>query len=67
MNARRHRRGKIVFQSFRKLLASERGASAVEYGLIIALVVLAVIGAISGVATKTNAMWLKISNEVTNH
>jgi pilus assembly protein Flp/PilA len=56
-----------VFQSFRELLASQRGATAVEYGLIIALVVLAIIGALSSVATKTNAMWSNVANEVNNH
>jgi pilus assembly protein Flp/PilA len=62
-----HRRSSIVIQSFRRLLGCQQGATAVEYGLIIALIVLAIIGALSGVATKTNAMWSNISDEVNNH
>ena len=46
---------------------SERGATAVEYGLILALVVLGMLGALSNVATKTTGMWSHVSNEVNNH
>lgn len=52
---------------FGRIKACQRGATAVEYGLIIAMVVLAMIGALSEVASKTNGMWSRISNEVTNH
>lgn len=55
-----------MIHRFRKLIASDRGATAVEYGLIIALIVLAMIGALSNVATKTNAMWGNVANAVTN-
>lgn len=52
---------------FRKLVASQRGATAVEYGLIISLIVVAIVGALSQVATKTNSMWSSVANEVNNH
>ena len=55
-----------VHQFVRKLVRSENGATAVEYGLIVALIVLAIIGSMSMVATKTNAMWTKVANEVNN-
>jgi pilus assembly protein Flp/PilA len=42
----------------------QRGATAVEYGLILALIFLAVAGAIKGVATVTIGMWENVSNEV---
>ena len=42
----------------------ERGATAVEYGLILALIFLAVAGAIQGVASVTIGMWGNVSNEV---
>lgn len=45
----------------------ERGATAVEYGLILAMVVLAMIVALSNVATKTVGMWNNVTNEVTAH
>ena len=43
---------------------NERGATAVEYGLILALIFLAVAGAIGGVATTTVGMWGNVSNSV---
>ena len=49
------------------LLRCERGATAVEYGLILALVVLAMIGALSNVANKTIGMWNNVATEVNAH
>jgi pilus assembly protein Flp/PilA len=49
------------------LLKCERGATAVEYGLILALVVLAMIAALSNIATKTNNMWNNVATEVLAH
>ena len=49
------------------LLKSQKGAASVEYGLIIALVVIAIMTAVSNVATKTNSMWANVSNEVTKN
>ncbi|PZU10460.1 MAG: Flp family type IVb pilin [Sphingobium sp.] len=45
----------------------ERGATAVEYGLILAMIFLAIIVAVSNVATKTVGMWNNVSNEVSAH
>jgi len=47
---------------FHELLRSTRAATAVEYGLILALVFLAAVVAISSVATSTNTMWKKVSD-----
>ena len=44
-------------RSFWKLLRTARGATAVEYGLIAALIVLACVGAISLTAGSTTRMW----------
>lgn len=43
-----------------------RGATAVEYGLILALVVLAMMSALVGVADVTGNMWGNISTKVQN-
>ena len=51
----------------RSLAECQRGATAVEYGLIVALIVLAIIVAMASVATKTINMWSNVSNEVNNH
>jgi pilus assembly protein Flp/PilA len=47
---------------FLGLLRSTRAATAVEYGLILALIFLAAIVAITSVGTSTNSMWTKVSN-----
>lgn len=45
----------------------ERGATAVEYGLIISLVILALVTALSNLANTTTSMWNNVSNEVETH
>ena len=49
------------------LARSERGATAVEYGLILALIVLAMIAALNSLATKTVGMWNNVATEVSKH
>ncbi|MBB5706652.1 Flp family type IVb pilin [Sphingopyxis panaciterrulae] len=46
-------------------MRSTRAATAVEYGLILALVFLAAVGAMSRVGTATINMWTKVSNAST--
>lgn len=48
----------------RKIVRDERGATVIEYGLIISLVVLAMVGALGTVAGTTVNMWNDVSNEV---
>ena len=48
----------------RKLNRDETGATAVEYGLIIALIVLAAMGAIVGLASTTIEMWGNVASQV---
>ena len=48
----------------RRLLLNQRGATAVEYGLIVALVVLAMFGALQTVGGQTGSMWSNISTKV---
>ncbi len=42
----------------------EGGATAVEYGLIVSLIVLAMFAALANVGSKTNGMWNNVSNTV---
>jgi pilus assembly protein Flp/PilA len=51
----------------RRLRQDEAGATAVEYGLIIAMIVLAMVAALSSVATKVNMMWNNVATEVTKY
>ena len=57
-------RGVIKRLSRSGLLQCQRGATAVEYGLILALVFLAMIAAVSNVANKTVGMWNNVQTEV---
>lgn len=49
----------------KELLQDRRGATAVEYGLILSLIFLAMVAAIQGVATETTTMWNNVSKAVT--
>ncbi|TRD10039.1 Flp family type IVb pilin [Erythrobacter insulae] len=48
----------MILSTFLKQIGSdESGATAVEYGLIVSLIVIAMIGALQGVARETSDMW----------
>lgn len=49
-----------------RLADDQRGATAVEYGFILALIVLVIIASVGGVADKTTSMWNDISNSVSD-
>lgn len=49
---------------FLKLLANEHGATAIEYGLIAALIAVAAIGAMSSVGSKMNSMYTNVSTNL---
>lgn len=51
-------------QRFRSLARDQRGATAVEYGLICAMIVLAMVVALRGVARANTGMWDYVSNSV---
>ncbi|HET9458571.1 MAG TPA: Flp family type IVb pilin [Sphingomicrobium sp.] len=48
----------------RGLLADHRGATAVEYGLIAALIVIAAMGGISALGGGAGGMWSELGNTV---
>ena len=50
----------------RMLLACGRGATAIEYGLIAALIVIAMVGALGQLGGGSTGMWGKISSAVLN-
>ena len=47
-----------------KLIRNAKGATAVEYGLILALVVLAMMAALVAFAHASNAIWGNVSDKV---
>lgn len=52
----------VARPALRRLLADEGGATAVEYGLIIACIFIAVLGAFSLFAGNTTNMYNTVSN-----
>lgn len=53
-----------IRQFGRDLAHDQRGATAVEYGLIAALIVIAMVSALQGVADANSGMWNDVSNKV---
>ena len=51
-----------IRKHLRILRASERGATAIEYGLIAALIVIAMIGGLKTLGGGTGGMWGKVGN-----
>jgi pilus assembly protein Flp/PilA len=49
---------------FRALISDQKGATAVEYGLIVALIVIAMVGALMTVAETTSSIWTSVSDKV---
>lgn len=47
---------------FLKLIKNEEGATAIEYGLIAALIAVAAIGAMQGVGDKLNTTFTNVSD-----
>lgn len=55
-----------IRRTLRKLFADRRGATAIEYGLIAALIAVAAIGGMTSLGGGANGMWSRLSNEVQN-
>jgi pilus assembly protein Flp/PilA len=55
-----------MLELIRNLAKCQRGATAVEYGLILSLLVVVMIVALSNVASSTTGMWNVVSNKVVN-
>jgi pilus assembly protein Flp/PilA len=52
---------------WRKLRVDARGATAIEYGLIAALIILGMIGGLQALGGGTNGMWGKILGNVNTY
>jgi len=51
---------------FRKILACTTGTSSIEYGMILAVIVLAMLVALQALATTTSTMWGDIADKSSN-
>jgi pilus assembly protein Flp/PilA len=49
-------------KKFLRLIDNSKGATAIEYGLIAALIAVAAIGAMQGIGTKLNTTFNNVSN-----
>ena len=56
--------GLVARPSLKTFLANEDGATAVEYGLIVACIFLAIVGGLSLFASNENAMYTTISTSI---
>lgn len=55
-----------MLNKIKNILRSQEGATAIEYGLIISLIVVAIAVSVSQVAGTTIEMWGFVSNTVVN-
>jgi len=55
-----------MLKILRALARDRRGATAIEYGLIVSLVVITMIVALTNFATVSVNMWNNISNKIQN-
>ena len=53
-----------MIKRFVKLMNDSRGATAIEYGLIAALIAVAAITAMKGIGTKLNSTFTSVSNDL---
>ena len=51
----------------RKLRANERGATAIDYGLICSLIIIAMMGGLSTLGGGVNGKWGKLQNTIAQH
>lgn len=56
--------GKSGMKIFRKLFKNSKGATAIEYGLIAALIAVAAIGAMSSLGKKLNTTFNGVANNL---
>ena len=54
----------VLIDALRRLIRDRKAATAVEYGLIAGLVVIAMIAGLQGLAGGTIDIWTEVSNEV---
>lgn len=54
----------LAIRMLRRLCSDKRGATAIEYGLIVSLIVVAIIGALSALGGGAGGMWGKLDSEV---
>ena len=59
-------KARAMLRKLRRICADDRGATAIEYGLIVALIVLAMMASLQLFASSSIAMWNDVETKVTN-
>lgn len=54
----------IASNLIKHLMRDERGATAVEYGLIVSLIVITLIGVMNSMANETQTMWSFVETQI---
>jgi len=57
-------RGKIMKNIAKKFLKDESGATAIEYGLIAALIAVAIVGALTTLGTGLTGLFTKVNTDL---
>ena len=47
-----------------RLARDQRGATAIEYGLIVSLIVIAMVGALESVADENTGLWARVKDDI---
>ena len=55
-----------IRSNLRRLLTDQKGATAIEYGLIAALIVVAMMGGLAALGGGAGGMWTNIASAVQN-
>ena len=55
-----------IRKTMHRLRSDKRGATAIEYGLIAALIVIAMMGGLSQLGGGAGGMWTKLNNIIQN-
>lgn len=56
----------LAIRTLRRLRSDKRGATAIEYGLIVALIAVAAISGMSALGGGSNGLWGKLDNKVSD-
>jgi pilus assembly protein Flp/PilA len=56
-----------IRKTIRKLCVDQSGATAIEYGLIVALIAVAIMGALQGLGGGVGGMWDDLRGKVENN
>jgi pilus assembly protein Flp/PilA len=56
-----------ILTFMRRLRSDKRGATAIEYGLIVALIGIALVAGLKQLGGGSGGMWTKIANQVNTH